>query len=371
MENPYADHRDPVESIDADDFERGDEEAAREHSSNKGLDASSKDEDAKENVDTDEEVHPKKRKDKRGTKRDLEATYDEVPESSVPKKLKATPIKAESSEKSSKRGKKRKHATPDKNAVVKVKEEASKDGADGNMKKEKELIAAVKKELEHVAVKKESNATKMEEDEGPPKKKQRTSKPRISEKNLENAAKNMLEVLISNYKDGIKEMPLDILAGLTMGVKGKPFTNHRSDAIQEGLKLLKSRNQAEKVKGAGEVGIAKLMQSEIAKIPKEVISSDPKKVLEQRYKQFIDRLAKHKKGGTNENLVTSAKRVWDKLLDGNSYTSNELVAETHYKGTNASGFEAIMMVLKALNFVGNRTPYFFTDKVFPHGKPKA
>ena len=111
------------------------------------------------------------------------------------------------------------------------------------------------------------------------------------------------------------------------------------------------------------------MPPEIDKIPKEEISKDPAKALEQRFQQFLDRLAKHKKGGTGENVVKAAKAVWNKLQDGKAYSRKELVARTSYKGTNSSGFEGIMKVLGELHFVEGKGKSSFTDRVFPHGRP--
>ena len=161
---------------------------------------------------------------------------------------------------------------------------------------------------------------------------------------------------------------MDILAALITSKKGKPYTNHRSDAICEGLKLLQAQNKAEKIKH-GKVGAARLLPPEIDKIPKEEISKDPVKVLEQRFQQFLGRLAKHKRGGTGEMVVKAAKAVWKKLQDGKAYSRRELVATTSYKGTNSSGFEGIMKVLGQLNFIEGKGKSSFTDKVFPHGRP--
>ncbi len=163
---------------------------------------------------------------------------------------------------------------------------------------------------------------------------------------------------------------MDELAASITNKRGKPYTNHRSDAIVEGLKRLKAEGQAEKIKFKS-TGAAKLTQSEIDKIPKEEISSDPQKVLEQRREQFLERLSRHKKGGKGARIVGAANAVWNKLLDGKAYTSKQLVAATDYTGTNSSGFEAIMVTLKKKDFVAakEKGKYAFTNKVFPHGGP--
>lgn len=198
----------------------------------------------------------------------------------------------------------------------------------------------------------------------PPKKKKKKG-PRVSQEVIFDAAANMLDVLVQNYKDGIQEIPMDILAGSITDKRGKPYRNHRSDAIVEGMKHLKAEGKAEKSKG-----VARLMQAEIDKIPKEVISKDPSKVLEQRKIQFLERLAKHKKGGTGATVVEAANAVWNKLRDGQFYSRKELVAMTSYKGTNSSGFEGIMKVLLEIGMIESRNgKNRFTDKVFPYGRP--
>mmetsp|Transcript_16394 Transcript_16394/g.33752 ORF Transcript_16394/g.33752 Transcript_16394/m.33752 type:complete len:175 (+) Transcript_16394:3-527(+) len=174
----------------------------------------------------------------------------------------------------------------------------------------------------------------------------------------------MLSVLIKHYKDEISEVPLDVLASSITSKSGKPYKNPRSDAIQMGLKLLKKEGKAEK-----NGGNARLLKSEIDQIPKEEILKDPAKVLEQRLKQFLERLASNPKGGTGDKLVTAAQQVWDKLCDGKAYTRRQLVAVTSYKGTNSSGFEAIMKVLNELKFVDGKGQSSFTEKIFPHGRP--
>ena len=163
---------------------------------------------------------------------------------------------------------------------------------------------------------------------------------------------------------------MDELAGLITNKNGKPYTNHRSDAIMEGIKRLKAQNQAEKVKYKN-MGAAKLTDEEINKIPKEEISSDPQKVLDQRLAQFLEKLSRHKKGGNGAKIVSAANAVWEKLLDGKPYTSKQLVGATEYSGTNSSGFEAIMVTLKASGMVEAKAKgkYSFTEKVFPHGRP--
>ena len=198
----------------------------------------------------------------------------------------------------------------------------------------------------------------------PPTKKKRKG-PRVSEEVISEAAANMFDVLVQNYKDGIKEMPMDILAASITDKRGKPYRNHRSDAIVEGMKRLKAEGKAEKSKGVG-----KLLQVEIDKIPKEVISKDPAKILKQRRAQFLERLAKHKKGGTGATVVEAANAVWNKLEDGQSYSRKELVAMTSYKGTNSSGFEGIMKVLVESGMIeSTHGKSRFTDKVFPYGRP--
>ena len=161
---------------------------------------------------------------------------------------------------------------------------------------------------------------------------------------------------------------MDALASSIKNKKGKPYTNHRSDAIADGMKRLVAQDQAEKVK-YGKIGAAKLSQSEIDKIPKEVISKDPVKVLEQRFVQFLDRLAKEKKGGRGEVVVDAAHIVWKKLSDGKAYSRKELVAKTPYKATNSSGFEGIMKVLTQMDFIEGKGKCQFSAKVLPHGRP--
>lgn len=162
---------------------------------------------------------------------------------------------------------------------------------------------------------------------------------------------------------------MDVLAASIQNKKGQPYTNYRSDAIAEGIKLLKAQDKARKV-SHGETGAAKLLPKEIAKIPKEIISKDPQKVLEQRRQQFLNRLADHKKGGKGTTVVTAAHAVFDKLSDGRAYSRKELVQVTPYKATNSSGFEGIMLVLKEIKYIDNSGgKCAFTDKVFPHGRP--
>ncbi len=163
---------------------------------------------------------------------------------------------------------------------------------------------------------------------------------------------------------------MDDLAISITNKKGKPYTSYRSDAIAEAMKRLKAQNKAEKIKYKN-TGAARLTEEEINKIPKEEISSDPQKVLEQRHAQFLEKLSRHKKGGNGKKLVSSAKAVWDKLLDGKAYTSKELVSATEYSGTNSSGFEAIMGTLKASDMIEAKSKgkYSFTEKIFPHGRP--
>lgn len=205
--------------------------------------------------------------------------------------------------------------------------------------------------------------------EGEPSKK-KSKGPRVSEAIIKEVAGKMLAVLIEKYTDGVKEIPMDELAGSITKKDGKPYTNHRSDAIMEGIKRLKTQNQAEKIKYQ-RIGAAKLTEAEINKIPKEKISSDPQKVLKQRCQQFLEKLSRHKKGGKGEKIVAAANAVWDKLLDGDAYSSKQLVAVTGYSATNSSGFEAIMVTLKSSGMVANKGKgkYAFTEKVFPHGRP--
>lgn len=113
-----------------------------------------------------------------------------------------------------------------------------------------------------------------------------------------------------------------------------------------------------------------MLQSEIDKIPREVIAKDPAKVLEARFQQFLDRLASKSKGGSGASVTEAAERVWKKLCDGKAYSRKELVEVTSYKGTNSSGFEAIVQVLNELKFVEGKGKCAFTAKVFPHGRPR-
>lgn len=173
---------------------------------------------------------------------------------------------------------------------------------------------------------------------------------------------------LQNHKDGIAETPLDILAASITSKSGKPYKNHRSDAIQEGMKLLKAQGKAEKT-GGNKNSVARLLQSEIDKIPKEKISKDPNQVVKQRKAQFLLSLENHPKGGSGEKVTDAATDVWNKLLDGEEYTRKELVADTTYAGTNSTGFEAIMKVLIQLKFVEGKGKCSFSDKIFPHGRP--
>jgi hypothetical protein len=172
---------------------------------------------------------------------------------------------------------------------------------------------------------------------------------------------------LQNYKNGITETPMDILAPSITTKAGKPYKNHRSDAIQEGMKLLKAQGRAEKTKG--NLGVARLLQSEIDKIPKEKISTDPHQVVKQRKAQFLRSLENCPKGGSGETITDAATIVWNKLLDGDAYTRKELVADTSYKAANSTGFEGIMKVLTQLKFVEGKGKCSFTDKIFPHGRP--
>lgn len=227
-------------------------------------------------------------------------------------------------------------------------------------RKSRRISAAVEPGLKCILKKEEK-----EDDDCKPVPKKHRSPQRISEATVKDAAEKMLSVLITNYKDGIKEVPMDILASSITSKLGKSYKNPRSDAIQMGLKLLKAQGKAEK-----NATSARLLQSEIDRIPREEIAEDPAKVLEQRYQQFLDRLASNPKGGKGEKVVMAASRVWAKLCDGKAYTRKQLVQVTSYKGTNSSGFEAIMKVLNELRFVeGKKGQSSFTDKVFPHGRP--
>ena len=114
-----------------------------------------------------------------------------------------------------------------------------------------------------------------------------------------------------------------------------------------------------------------MLPPEIKKIPKEVISRNPQKVIEKRFEQFLSRLAESKKGGKGTTIVNAAGSVWDKLLDGKEYDRKQLVEVTSYKGTNSSGFEAIMKVLLKHSMIeANGKKYRFTEKVFPFGRPE-
>jgi hypothetical protein len=172
---------------------------------------------------------------------------------------------------------------------------------------------------------------------------------------------------LQNYKDGIAETPMDILASSITTKAGKPYRNHRSDAIQDGMKLLKAQGKAEKTRG--NLGVARLLQSEIDKIPKEKISNDPEQVVKQRKAQFLLSLENHPKGGSGEKITEAATAVWNKLLDGKAYNRKELVSDTSYSGTNSTGFEGIMKVLTQLKFVEGKGKCSFSDKIFPHGRP--
>ncbi|OEU12550.1 hypothetical protein FRACYDRAFT_243802 [Fragilariopsis cylindrus CCMP1102] len=80
---------------------------------------------------------------------------------------------------------------------------------------------------------------------------------RVSESVVKDSAEKMFAKLVKNYKDGITETPMDILASSITTKAGKPYKNHRSDAIQEGMKLLKAQGRAEKTKG--NLGIMKVL----------------------------------------------------------------------------------------------------------------
>ena len=163
-------------------------------------------------------------------------------------------------------------------------------------------------------------------------------------------------------------MSLELLASSITSKSGKPYKNYRSDAIQMGMKLLKDEKKAGKMKANN---CAELLPLEIDKIPKETISKDPAKVCDQRLQQFLRCLSSTPKGGSGERVVAAAHAVWNKLLEGKPYTRKQLVAATSYKGTNSSGFEAIMKALNVLKFVEGKGQSSFTDKVFPYGRPKV
>merc|ERR1712238_281882 len=139
-----------------------------------------------------------------------------------------------------------------------------------------------------------------------------------------------------------------------------------------GMKLLKAEGKAEKVVGGsngkkGGCALARLLPLEIGKIPKETISKDPNKNLEVLYTKFISRLESHPKGGSGKTVIAAALVVWNKLLDGHEYSRKELVTDTTYKGTNSSGFEAIMKVLLELHFVEagkTKGKSSFSDKIY-------
>lgn len=165
---------------------------------------------------------------------------------------------------------------------------------------------------------------------------------------------------------------MDMLAASITSKAGKPYTNPKSDAIQEGMKRLKMEGKAEKVAGRGgkgNCGVARLLPAEIDKIPKEKISHDPEKAMKGLYDRFLWKLGQVPKGGTSVAIQTAAAIVWNKLLDGHAYTRKELVGGTDYSGTNSSGFEAIMKALTLLNFVEGKPKCSFTVKVKRYSIP--
>jgi hypothetical protein len=187
----------------------------------------------------------------------------------------------------------------------------------------------------------------------------KAKKPRCSPERARKVYGKMLDEIATNYKIGMTEVPWDTLV-VKVG-----YTNVRSDAIMAAKKLM----QAE---GLVQVSDKTCMLTERGRkelVPDVRPAADP----EEAWKQFWDHLdiklsSESKTGG--DNAKASAKRMFDLLKDGKSYTNKELLAVTHYGMARSSGFPETLKAMKDIKFVEQSDgAYAFTEKMFPFGRP--
>lgn len=76
----------------------------------------------------------------------------------------------------------------------------------------------------------------------------------------------------------------------------------------------------------------------------------------------------------SDNKVPSGPldKVWDKLADGKGHTSEELMEVAGYQRKDSNGFKQINKWFKKMSLTErNNGLVYFTDKVFPFGRPKS
>ena len=168
-------------------------------------------------------------------------------------------------------------------------------------------------------------------------------------------SEKVVEELVKNYHIGLTEMPLETLA-TRVGYK-----NPRSDPVADAIKLLKHRGMVEKTKEKvkfTQKGIDAHIEEEEMQVPE-----NPEAVLEMYWEQFETRLKASKKGSGTKAL-TSSKKVWDLLKDGQAHDVKEVLKVADYSGENSAGMEEIKRQLRLLQFAEKVNKKFtFTEKV--------
>lgn len=223
----------------------------------------------------------------------------------------------------------------------------------GNKEKYKEIKTLVQEQY---------NEKKKQEKEQNKKRKQTESstdgkpkKSRVKPERVMEVAAKLTEVLVSNFKLGIKEMPLVNLA-LKAG-----FKNHRSDAPADAMKLLKKQGFV-KV-NANKVSLTDKGVEEYITEEDVVLPEDPTALVEMYWTQLEKNLRDTKKG-SGEKPLSAAARVWELLKDGKAHDMEEVLAVAKYQGENSAGMEEIKRQLKLLGLaVKENKQLKFTEKV--------
>jgi hypothetical protein len=188
----------------------------------------------------------------------------------------------------------------------------------------------------------------------------KAKKPRCSPEKAQEVYEKMLDELVTNYKIGMTEVPLDTLV-VKIGYK-----NVRSDAILAAKKLMKDRGLAQ-VSG-GNCMLTDRGREEL--VPDVKPADNPEEALKQFWDHLVVKLSSDSKTASDK-AKGSAKNMFDLLKDGKSYTNKELLAVTHYGMARSTGFPELIKAMKDIKFVeqSNGT-YAFTEKMFPFGRPR-
>mmetsp|Transcript_3461 Transcript_3461/g.9573 ORF Transcript_3461/g.9573 Transcript_3461/m.9573 type:complete len:221 (+) Transcript_3461:356-1018(+) len=203
-------------------------------------------------------------------------------------------------------------------------------------------------------------AASNDETEDPSPKEKKPKKPRVSAKKALEVYQKMLDELVSNYTIGVTEV------GLKELVAKVGYKNERSDAIVEAKKIAKTEGKLQIDKlhcKLTEVGVEQL-------VSKESVAANPEEAMERKWEHLVMKLSLEKKT-SSDKAKTSAKAIFDKLLDGGRFTKEELLKETHYGMVRSTGFPETLKAMKDMKMVGVESgKFFFTDGMFPFGKPE-